>query len=90
MNGPRCRRKAAGLLARGAGSFARRIGPSAREAARFNGCTGAERCRTRSQERAELRKEFHSCPQGWRVPRKGGDVTESAVLSGYLLPGTSH
>jgi hypothetical protein len=86
MNGPRCRRKAAGLLARGAGSSVRRVGPSAREAARFAGCTGAERRRTRSQEREVLRKERHSCPQGWRVPRKGGEVTGSAVLSGALLP----
>ena len=59
--------------------------PFRKGGARFNGCTGAARCRTRSQEREELRKERHSCPQGWRVPRKGGEATESAVLSGVLL-----
>jgi len=88
MNGPRCRRKAAGLLVRGAGSSVRRVGPSAREVARFAGCTGAERCRARSQEWEVLRKERHSCPQGWQVPRKGGEVTGSAVLSGASLPAT--
>jgi hypothetical protein len=85
MNGPRCRRKAAGLLARGAGSSVRRVGPSAREASWFAGRTGAERCRARSQEREVLRKERHSRPQGWRVPRKGGEATGSAVLSGAFV-----
>lgn len=87
MNGPRCRRKAVGLLARGVGPSVRRVGPSAREAKRSNGRTGAARCRTRSQERKVLRKERRSRPQGWRVPRKGGVATESAVLSGTLMSG---
>jgi hypothetical protein len=87
MNGPRCRCKAAGLLARGAGSSVRRVGPSAREAKRFDGRTGAARCRARSQEREVLRKERRSCPQGWRVFRKEGAATGSAVLSGAFMSG---
>ena len=81
------RRKAAGLLARGAGPSARRVGPSAREAKRFDGRTGAARHRARSREREVLRKERRSRPQGRRVPRKGGEATGSAVLSGAFVPG---
>jgi hypothetical protein len=56
---------------------------------RFDGRTGAERYRARSQERDALRKERAAARKGWRVPRKGGVATGSAVLSGALMPGAS-
>ena len=86
MNGPWCRRKAAGFHRKGSRALRQGGRPSAREASRSAGRTGAERRRTRSREREVFRKERHSCPQGWRVPRKGGAAIGSAVPSGAFVP----
>ena len=87
MNGPRAAARRSDSSQGESDPPQRRVGPSAREAKRSDGRTGAARCRACSQEREVLRKECRSLPQGWRVPRKGGVATGSSVLSGAFAPG---